>query len=95
MSAHSSLHQEYSLAGIANSCKHRLQYPSLSQEVAEANDIFNESRSDPALNKNAAPHSGAVAWARGLLERVAEPMTKIQGLSSAVLEGEEAQATMA
>ena len=38
------------------------------REVAEA---FNSARAAPPLGRNAAPYSGAVAWVRGLRERIA------------------------
>ena len=33
------------------------------------------------MNKNAAPHSGAVSWVRGLVERVEEPMSKLRNMN--------------
>jgi len=41
------------------------------QDLKEVADMFRETKQDPPLNKNAAPHSGRVTWVRGLKERVA------------------------
>ena len=41
------------------------------QDLKEVADMFRETKEDPPLNKNAAPHSGRVTWVRGLKERVA------------------------
>ncbi len=40
------------------------------QDLKEVADMFRETRDNPPLNKNAAPHSGRVTWVRGLKERV-------------------------
>ena len=41
--------------------------------------------------RNSAPHSGAVAWARGLVARIEEPMSKVQQLNKIVMESDEAK----
>ena len=41
------------------------------QDLKEVADMFRETKENPPLNKNAAPHSGRVTWVRGLKERVA------------------------
>ena len=40
------------------------------------------------MSKNAAPHSGAVSWVRGLVERINEPMTRLKSYKN-LLDGEE------
>jgi len=40
-------------------------------------DIFNTYSSQPIVAKNSAPHSGAVAWVRGLVERIEDPWKKL------------------
>lgn len=40
------------------------------QDLKEVADMFRETKDNPPLNKNAAPHSGRVTWVRGLKERV-------------------------
>ena len=35
----------------------------------------------PIVAKNSAPHSGAVAWVRGLMERIDEPMQKLRTMN--------------
>jgi hypothetical protein len=35
----------------------------------------------PIMAKNSAPHSGAVAWVRGLVERIDEPMQKLRTMN--------------
>jgi dynein heavy chain len=39
-------------------------------------DIFHQYKDRPVVAKNSAPYSGAVAWVRGLVERIEEPMLK-------------------
>ncbi|KAA6419077.1 MAG: flagellar outer dynein arm heavy chain beta [Trebouxia sp. A1-2] len=61
------------------------------QDLKEVADMFRETKEDPPLNKNAAPHSGRVTWVRGLKERVAGPMEKLHSLPKLVLDSEEAR----
>ncbi|KAK9808985.1 hypothetical protein WJX72_007373 [[Myrmecia] bisecta] len=60
-------------------------------DLREVTDMFHAHRQSPTLSKNAAPHSGAVAWVRGLKERIAGPMEKLRGVNKLVLETEEAK----
>lgn len=66
--------------------KHAELLRSYTHDLREVSDTFHSQRDSPPLPKNAAPYSGAVAWVRGLQERVSVPMEKLQGLSSIVLE---------
>ena len=47
----------------------------------QVGDIFYRNKHNPPVNKNAAPHSGAVSWVRGLVERVEEPMSKLRNMN--------------
>jgi dynein heavy chain len=49
-------------------------------EVRTVAELFTSGRAAPVLPKNAAPHSGAVAWTRALRQRVEEPMERLRGL---------------
>lgn len=51
-----------------------------SADVKEVQDLFTSGRAAPPLPKNAAPHSGAVAWGRALRQRVEEPMERLRGM---------------
>lgn len=51
-------------------------------DVREVGAVFAAGRGAPVLSKNAAPHSGAVAWVRALGARVAEPMERLRGLGT-------------
>ncbi|CAD7696266.1 unnamed protein product [Ostreobium quekettii] len=61
------------------------------RDLEEVSDIFYRNNRAPPVNKNAAPKSGAVAWVRGLVERVEEPMAKLRNMNKAVLDTEEAK----
>jgi hypothetical protein len=52
--------------------------PSPSQDV---HDIFHAYKDRPVVARNSAPHSGAVAWVRGMVERIDEPMQKLRTMS--------------
>ena len=64
-------------------------------ELATAADLFHTHKAHPIVPKNAAHHSGAIKWVRGLKERIEAPLEKVRGLSRAVLETEEAKAIFA
>lgn len=65
-----------------------------SDELAGVKDAFHYTRDTPVLPKNAARHSGAIKWVRGLVERIEAPMDKIRALNKLVLETEEARRTL-
>lgn len=44
-------------------------------------DIFHAYKDHPVVARNSAPHSGAVAWVRGMVERIDEPMQKLRTMS--------------
>lgn len=53
-------------------------------DLKEVSDVYAAAKAAPVLSKNAAPHSGAVAWVRALVQRVAEPMERLRGLGRLV-----------
>lgn len=66
-----------------------------SDELESVKDAFHYTRDTPVLPKNAARHSGAIKWVRGLMERIEAPMDKIRALNKLVLDTEEARRTLA
>lgn len=58
------------------------------QDLKEVADTFRETKDNPPLNKNAAPHSGRVTWVRGLKERVAGEHQGVIVAGSCVLAAE-------
>ena len=64
---------------------------SFAADLKDVQAIYTAGLLKPTINRNSAPHSGTVAWMRGLLARIEEPMTKLQGMSKVVMESEEAK----
>ena len=64
-------------------------------ELEAVADLFADYKANPVVPKNAAKHSGAIKWVRGLLERIEAPMEKIRLLSKLVLDTEEARGIFA
>lgn len=60
-------------------------------ELRTVQQLFSSQKNNPSISKNAPPHSGAVKWVMGLMDRIDEPMKKISGLSEVVMQTEEAQ----
>ena len=58
-------------------------------DLKEVQRIFDQSRDDPVIAKNAPPFAGSVAWVRGLVQRIKQPMEKLEGLSKLVMETDE------
>ena len=58
-------------------------------DLKEVQRIFETQKSKPVIAKNAPPFAGAVAWVRGLNERITQPMEKLQGLNKLVMETDE------
>lgn len=69
--------------------KHMQLMRAYCHDLREVADVFNALKDDPPLPRNAAPHSGAVAWVRGLRERVAVPMERLRGLPATMLDSDE------
>eukprot|EP00878_Enallax_costatus_P014708 GHUV01015385.1.p1 GENE.GHUV01015385.1~~GHUV01015385.1.p1 ORF type:complete len:890 (+),score=327.73 GHUV01015385.1:1824-4493(+) len=66
--------------------KHKDMVDSFAADVAEVHELFMSNKAWPVLSKNAPPHSGAVQWVRGLMERLQEPMGKLQSMDASVQE---------
>ena len=49
-----------------------------SSDLTDVSDLFHTYKDKPVVARNSAPHSGATAWARGLRERIEEPMSKVR-----------------
>lgn len=49
-----------------------------SSDLTDVSDLFQTYKDKPVVARNSAPHSGATAWARGLRERIEEPMSKVR-----------------
>jgi hypothetical protein len=75
--------------------KHMQLLTNYSEDLESVKDAFYYTRDTPVLPKDAARHSGAIKWVRGLVERMEAPMEKIRALSKLVLETEEARRTLA
>ena len=59
------------------------------QDMLQVQEIFATGKINPPVSDNGPPHAGAVAWVRGLLQRVEEPMTRLRGMSKIVLDADE------
>lgn len=59
------------------------------QDMAQVQGIFSSGKLDPPVSDNEPPHAGAVAWVRGLLQRVQEPMVRLRQMSRIVLDVDE------
>ena len=62
-----------------------------SKDLRLATDAFVSGKGRPPVGKNKAPHSGAVAWARSILERIIEPMEKLRSLNEVLMQTDEAK----
>ena len=59
------------------------------EDLRIVQEVFMQGKEDPPIANNTPPHSGAVTWSRGLVERIEEPMTRMKGVGKSVLESEE------
>lgn len=59
------------------------------QDIAKVQEIFSGGKKDPPVGDNFPPHAGAVAWVRGLLRRIEEPMHHLRQMSKIVLDADE------
>ncbi len=64
--------------------KHVTLLRAFAADIKEVQDVFTAGRAAPQLSKNAAPHSGAVAWVRALIQRVEDPMDRLRALAQAL-----------
>mmetsp|Transcript_13737 Transcript_13737/g.31794 ORF Transcript_13737/g.31794 Transcript_13737/m.31794 type:complete len:4493 (-) Transcript_13737:49-13527(-) len=58
-------------------------------DLKQVQEIFLFRKENPPVNDNMPPRAGAVAWVRGLVERVEDPMNRLKGMGKSVLESEE------
>ena len=75
--------------------KHMQLLLAYGDELETVSDLFHTLKATPLVPKNAARHSGAIKWVRGLLERAEAPMEKIRQLNKLVLDTEEARGIFA
>jgi len=59
------------------------------RDMSQVQEIFSSGKDFPPVNDNEPPFAGAVAWTRGLLARVQEPMQRLRQMSKIVLDAEE------
>ena len=59
------------------------------QDMQQVQELFKSAEKDPSVCNNEPPHAGAIAWARGLLKRVEDPMVRLRHMSKIVLESEQ------
>ena len=71
--------------------KHVALVQSYGQDLKTVQDLFLQNRDSPPIAWNLPPIAGALAWCRGLVERIQEPMKKLKELNASVLEREEAK----
>jgi dynein heavy chain, axonemal len=57
-------------------------------DLKEVAELFHSHKERPVLATNSAPHSGKVAWVRGLVERVEDPMGKLRSMGKVVTDSE-------
>ncbi len=60
-------------------------------DLKDVSDIFHAYKDHPVVARNSAPHSGAVAWVRGLVERIEEPIQKLRTMNKAIMEMDQAR----
>ncbi|CAF5127237.1 unnamed protein product, partial [Rotaria sp. Silwood1] len=46
-------------------------------EITEINSIFQHNKTNPPVNKNQPPYSGAIAWSRSLFRRIKHTMLRL------------------
>lgn len=71
--------------------KHADLLNSYASDLKDVASMFHMYKDRPVVAKNSAPHSGAVAWVRGLVERIDEPMQKLRTMNKVILEMEQAK----
>lgn len=68
--------------------KHTDLLNSYARDLKDVSDLFHQYKDRPIVAKNSAPYSGAAYWVRGLMERISEPMSKLQTLNKMVLDSD-------
>jgi hypothetical protein len=59
------------------------------RDLQEVQDIFIRDKDEPPVFDNMPPRAGAVAWCRGMIERVDEPMSRMKLMTNSILDTEE------
>ena len=60
------------------------------EELTLVSDFFFDNRDNPTCSVNLPATSGSIAWCRGLIERIDQPLKKLQGLTNRkILENDE------
>ena len=59
------------------------------RDLQEVQDIFMRDKDEPPVFDNMPPRAGAVAWCRGMIERVDEPMSRMKLMTNSILDTEE------
>tara|TARA_B100000795_G_scaffold239297_1_gene200871 strand:+ start:730 stop:1896 length:1167 start_codon:yes stop_codon:yes gene_type:complete len=52
------------------------------EELTLVSDFFFDQRDNPTVSANLPATSGAIAWCKGLIERIDQPLLKLQGLNN-------------
>lgn len=71
--------------------KHTALIAAFSEDLHAVQQVFLEYKDSPPIAHNLPPFSGALAWCRGLLERIKIPLDKLKHLSRVVLEREDSK----
>lgn len=69
--------------------KHHTLLSTYAEDLQTVQLLFHELKSSPPAPQNLPPISGALYWARGLLQRINIPMGKMKQLNKALMEKEE------
>lgn len=74
--------------------KHVVLLETFGKDLEVVQQEFQELREDPPTGWNMPPTAGALAWCRGLLDRVSMPMSKLRELNTAILDRESTRDTI-
>jgi dynein heavy chain len=69
--------------------KHPDMLDAYAEDIRRSQEIFMLGMADPPVNSNCPPRAGAVTWARGLRQRIDEPMVRFQSIGKSIIESEE------
>ncbi|GBG28212.1 Dynein heavy chain 2, axonemal [Hondaea fermentalgiana] len=74
--------------------KHIVLLETFGKDLEAVQQEFQELRDDPPIGANMPPTAGALAWCRGLLDRVSVPMAKLRELNTSILDRESTRDTI-
>lgn len=60
-------------------------------DLKRVQELFLTERDNPPISWNLPPIAGALAWCRGLKERITDPMQKLKALNRSIMNREEAK----